>query len=260
MKHLPALLFKALVIILSCFHCAPNADADAAPLSAKELVRSAVDYWRDKTSYTESEMRVKRPSWEREMKMVGWTKGMKQSLIRFTAPAKDAGSASLTIDNDIWSYSPKVNRVIRIPASMKSQSWMGSDFSYRDLARSDEIVENYTHKIIDTRQADGHKVYVIEMVPFDSAPVVWGKEVLHVRDDYVMLKHEFYDQDMKLVKVLDTKEIKEIGGKLYPTLMRMTNVEKSEEWTEISTLEAEFGAAVPETTFTLSNLRNPRNR
>ncbi|MCB0346107.1 MAG: outer membrane lipoprotein-sorting protein [Bdellovibrionales bacterium] len=247
------LLFTFLIAPL----CA-SASEDSA--KAKEIVRAAVDYWRDKSSYTASEMQVKRPTWEREMKMVGWTKGMKKSLIRFTEPAKDAGNASLTINEDIWSYTPKVNRVIRIPASMKSQSWMGSDFSYRDLARSDEIVEDYTHKILETKQVDGHNVYVVEMVPHDSAPVVWGKEVLDVREDYVMLKHQFFDQDMKLVKVLETKEIRNLGGKLYPAVMRMSNVEKPEEWTEIRTIEAEFGAPVPDSTFTLSNLRNPRAR
>lgn len=250
----------AVMVAAATYVFSPAAVALNEAVDAAAVVRAAVDYWRDDSSYTESEMLVHRPTWERAMEMVGWTKGMNQSLIRFTAPAKDAGSASLTIDDDVWSYSPKINRVIRIPASMKSQSWMGSDFSYRDLARADDIVDQYRHRLLETRQADGHTVYVIEAVPLENAPVVWGKEVLHIRDDKLLLRHQFYDQDGKLVKELEAKEITTLGGKLYPSVMRMTNVEQPAEWTEVRTTEASFDVDVPERVFTLSNLRNPRNR
>jgi len=33
---------------------------------------------------------------------------------------------------------------------MMSQSWMGSDFSNNDLAKSDSIIDDYTHKITGT--------------------------------------------------------------------------------------------------------------
>ncbi len=34
----------------------------------------------------------------------------------------------------------KVNRVIKLPPSMMSQSWVGSDFSNNDIAKSDSII------------------------------------------------------------------------------------------------------------------------
>ena len=95
---------------------------------------------------------------------------------------------------------------------MMHQSWMGSDFSYNDLSKSDEIIESYDHKLIGEEQSEGKKVYVIESIPHETAPVVWGKEVIKVREDYIILLHDFYDQDMQLVKRLSTKKIEELSG------------------------------------------------
>ncbi|MCB0311640.1 MAG: outer membrane lipoprotein-sorting protein, partial [Bdellovibrionales bacterium] len=160
-------------------------------------------------------MTVHRPEWERRSELRSWTKDMTLSLVRFIAPAKDAGNATLTKDEEVWTFTPKTNRVIKIPASMKAQSWMGSDFSYQDLSRDDEIIDQYTHRLLSSENKDGHTIYTVESVPLDDAPVVWGKEILEIRDDYLILEHSFFDQDMKLVKKLTTRAIGPLGGKLF---------------------------------------------
>jgi radical SAM superfamily enzyme YgiQ (UPF0313 family) len=58
---------------------------------------------------------------------------------------------------------------------------------------------------------------VIESIPKEAAPVVWGREVVTVRDDYVLLEHAFYDQQGALVKKLTTQELKPMGGKISQT-------------------------------------------
>ncbi|MCB0336851.1 MAG: outer membrane lipoprotein-sorting protein, partial [Bdellovibrionales bacterium] len=193
--------------------------------SPKELIAAAIDNWRDSSSYTESSMTVHRPDWERKSAFRGWTQGRTKSLIQFTEPARDKGNASLRVDNSMWSYSPKVNRVIKIPASMMAQSWMGSDFSYQDLSRSDDLLVNYSHKLLNVAKTDGHDIYKIEARPLPQAAVVWGKEEISIRDDYVMMEHAFYDQEMKLVKVMKTFEVGRLGGKMYPIRMRMIKLE-----------------------------------
>ncbi|NVM21116.1 MAG: outer membrane lipoprotein-sorting protein [Desulfobacterales bacterium] len=225
---------------------------------AVDLIKAAINYWRDVSSYSVVDMTIHRPDWQRTMTLRVWTRGEKRSLVRVTAPAKDAGNGTLLVDNKMWTFSPKINRVIRIPSSMMYQSWMGSDFSNNDVARSDDLVYQYTHKLIGTENREGRKVFVVESVPFDSAPVVWGKEVIKIRDDYVMLEHAFYDQDMVLVKKMVTLEVKEMGGKQIAKLERMQKMDKPDEWTQILVIEARFGINMPATTFTLSNLRNPR--
>ena len=112
---------------------------------------------------------------------------------------RDAGNGTLTIDNNMWSFSPKVNRVIKVPSSMMGQSWMGSDFSNKDVSRADDIIDQYEHTLIGEEEHEGHRVHVVESIPHEEAAVVWGKEVLRIRDDDVLLSQEFYDQDGKRV-------------------------------------------------------------
>ena len=112
------------------------------------------------------------------MSMRGWTSGSKKSLVRVTAPKKDVGNGTLMVDNNMWSYAPKVNRVIKVPSSMMGQSWMGSDFSNKDVSRADDIVDQYDHTLLAKEENEGHTVFVIQSIPYEEAAVVWGKEIL----------------------------------------------------------------------------------
>jgi outer membrane lipoprotein-sorting protein len=225
---------------------------------AAGIIKSAIDYWRDVSSYSVADMTIHRPDWERTVTIRVWTRGEKESLVRVAAPPRDAGNATLLVDDDMWSYNPKINRVIKIPSSMMNQGWMGSDFSNNDLAKADDLIEQYTHKLLRTESHEGRKVYVIESVPKETAPVVWGREVVKVREDWLILAHEFYDQQGALVKKLVTSEIRPMGGKLVVARERMQKVDKPQEWTEVVTREVRFGIPIGAEVFTLANLRNPR--
>lgn len=246
-------LFLIPVLFAPLAGAAPAAGTDAA-----EIVRAAVDHWRGLSSYSRMTMIIHRPDWERSMSMRVWTKGDEKSLVRVTEPKKDEGNGTLTDGNNMWSYSPRVNRVIKIPSSLMGQSWMGSDFSNRDIARQDDIIDQYEHTMLDVGDADGHTVYTIQSVPHEEAAVVWGREVLEIRDDFVMLSHDYYDQDGELVKSLDSLEIAEMGGRTVARRQRMTKAAEPEEWTEIRVDEVEYGVDINDSLFTLSNLRNPR--
>ncbi len=237
-----------------------SADADqVADVDAKQLVREAWDYFRGQSSSAEMTMTIHRVDWERTMSMQSYTKGEKKSLVRVVAPKKDKGNGTLMNDKNMWSYSPKVNRVIKVPSSMMGQSWMGSDFSNKDVSRADDIVDSYTHTLLDTRQEEGLTIYTVQSVPLEDAAVVWGREVIEVREDYLMLSHRFYDQDDALVKEQNTLEIKEMGGRLTATKQRMHKVDSPDEWTEIVVSDVAYDADLDDSLFTLSNLRNPRD-
>ncbi|MEL7187226.1 MAG: outer membrane lipoprotein-sorting protein [Pseudomonadota bacterium] len=238
---------------------APVVSVGQEPLNARSIVKGAIDHWRGVSSVAEMTMVIHRPDWERTMTMRAWTKGEKQSLVRVLAPKKDRGNGTLTDDNNLWSYSPRVNRVIKVPSSMMGQSWMGSDFSNKDIAKADDIVDEYSHSLLSTEEVDGVTVYEIESIPHEEAAVVWGREVLRVREDYVMLTHSFYDQDDELVKTLETLAIDTMGGHTIAQRQRMYEVDTPDEWTEIAVNTVEYDVELSDSLFTLSNLRNPRD-
>lgn len=232
--------------------------ANAAQPNARDLVQKAMDHWRGLTSHSVMTMTIHRPDWERTLTMEAWSKGEKHTLVRVIEPKKDAGNATLLIDHSMWIYNPKINRVIKVPSSMMSQSWMGSDFSNKDISKSTDIIDQYDHELVATGDCAGQLCYTIASIPHEDAAVVWGKEVLVIRDDYVLMEEQYWDQDGKLVKRLKTLDVKEMGGRPVARQMRMGKVEAPEEWTELSIREITFDISIDERVFTLSNLRNPR--
>ncbi len=245
-------LLIPLILLLAGGHAA------AEERDATQIVRDAVDHWRGLSSYTEMTMVIHRPDWERSMTMQAWTKGDDRSLVRVIEPKKDRGNGTLTDDNSMWTFSPKINRVIKVPSSMMGQSWMGSDFSNKDIARADDIVDQYDHTVLSSADEDGVTVYEIESIPHEDAAVVWGREVSVVRDDFILLRQEFWDQDGILVKRMDATELAVMDGRTVASRMRMYKLESPEEWTEMVVDSVDFDVDMKSEVFTLSNLRNPR--
>ncbi|MFP4476068.1 MAG: outer membrane lipoprotein-sorting protein [Desulfatibacillaceae bacterium] len=244
-------------IAMAFLFALPSALA-AAERTADEIISAAQDQWRGDTSEATLTMVIHRPDWERTMTIKAFTRGADKSIFWITEPPRDAGNGTLKRGTDMWTYNPKVNRVIKLPPSMMSQSWMGSDFSNHDLSRSDTIVRDYDHSIAETREEDGHTVYVIESPAKPTAPVIWGSLRFEIRDDDVLLKEEYYDEDGVMVKQLVTERIEEMGGRLLPVVMKMERVEESGDYTKLIYEEVAFDMNLPDNMFTRASLRNPR--
>ncbi len=136
---------------------------------------------------------------------------------------------------------------------------MGSDFSYNDLSKSEDLITDYTHRLVATDQGGGHTTWTIEADPKPGAPVVWGKVVLKIRDDNVFVEEIFYDQDMKPARRMTADKIGLLAGRAYPLVMTMHPLDEPSQWTRIETDDGRFNVGVPGYLFTLSNLQNPRS-
>lgn len=222
---------------------------------AAELVTRAFHYLRGLSSESLIEMTIHRPAWERSVTIRAWTRGERQSLFTTLAPPKDKGNGTLKIDTTMWMYNPKVNRVIKLPPSMMSQAWMGSDFSNNDLAKSDTLIRDYRHELLDTTVVNGIKVFHIRSVPLPDAPVVWGKIELKIRQDLIMLEETFFDEDMEPVKQMTTQDIRTMGGRLFPASWFMRKTGTTDEYTRIDYREISFDASFPDSLFSLSGLK-----
>jgi outer membrane lipoprotein-sorting protein len=247
-----ALIFCYLIVLgwAPCFSTAHSEDAQA-------LIEAAVDYYRGRASVATVEMTIHRPAWERTMTIKAWTKGLKNSLFTVVAPPKDEGNSTLKRGTEMWTFNPKVNRVIKLPPSLMSQSWMGSDFSNNDLAKSDSILEDYIHTLMGTETHEGMKVFIIRSLPKPRAPVVWGMQILKVREDRILLAEAFYDEDLKLVKAMTGTDIEMLGGKLFPKVWKMEKADTPDEYTLLDYKALEFREDLPDRYFTLTALRDP---
>lgn len=222
------------------------------------IVEKAFDYWRGISSYAEFSMTIHRSDFERTMGMKGWTKGRSDALFFVQKPPKDAGNGSLKKGRDMWSYNPKINRAIKLPPSMMSQSWMGSDFSNDDLAKSDTILEDYVHTIID-RSKDGEQIiYTIESVAKEEAPVVWGKLILIIRDDHILLSEKFFDEDMELIKEMTAENLVTFSDRLFPKVWMMRRVDEEDRYTRLEYHILDFDIDIEDRMFTLASLKSKK--
>lgn len=248
-------LFTALCLV---FFAIIALSVNASAQDPQALVQASFDYYRGKASFATVDMTIHRPDWERVVTIKVWTKGQEESLFRIIAPPKDKDNGTLKKGREMWIYNPKVNRVIKLPPSMMSRSWMGSDFSNNDLAKSDSLIKDYSHSLIGSETHEGKKVYLIKSMPKPEAPVVWGMQELKIREDHIFLSEAFYDEDLKLVKIMTAHDIQMLGDRLFPKVWRMQKADARDEYTELNYKELAFKDDLPEHLFTISNLRNPR--
>ena len=115
---------------------------------AKDIVKKADDKAKGKTSIASITIQTIRPNWTREMSVKAWTKGKDLTLILVLAPAKEKGVVFLKRKKEVWNWIPSIERNIKMPPSMMSQSWMGTDFTNDDLVKEASIIEDYSHSFL----------------------------------------------------------------------------------------------------------------
>ena len=79
--------------------------------------------------------------------------------------------------------------------------------------------------------------------------------ILEIREDLIFLSEEFYDEDLKPVKIMTGHDIQMMGGKLFPKLWKMRRTDTADEFTELYYHEVRFDVGINEDMFTMSSLK-----
>lgn len=245
-----SLLLAALVLHLGAI------PALAADKSGKEILDYIDDLFRGDSSEARLTMRVKTEHWERTLELEAWSKGKEKSLIRILSPKKEEGTATLKSGNDLWNYLPKVNRVIKLPSSMMSGSWMGSHFTNDDLVKESRMAEDYNFEITFGGERDGENIIEITCIPKPEAAIVWGKVVVIVDGEtYIPKRIDYYDEDMELARTLTYSDPKQFGDRTLPSKLVIAPEDKPGESTTVIYEDISFNIGVPESKFSLRELR-----
>lgn len=226
---------------------------------ATEIIKKVDQKMRGNSSASNMTMKIVRPDWSREISMKGWSLGTDFSLILITAPARDQGTAFLKRDKEIWNWQPTIDRVVKLPPSMMTQSWMGSDFTNDDLVKESSIVKDYNHFIRGDTTLTNRDAWKIELIPREDAPVVWGRIVIYVsKDDYIELLIKYYDEDDFLINTMILSEIREMGGRLIPTRMDMIPAENPDHRTVILYNDIQFDIGISTDFFSIQKMKRIR--
>jgi len=127
-------------------------------------------------------------------------------------------------NDDQWIYLPVLKNVKRISSDSRSDYFMGSDFTYDDLG--ERKPDSDTHKLQREEIYGGEKCYVVESIPKDGEYIYSRTVSWIVKDKWIGLKKEFYDEDGNLLKILNVKEFKKVKNYLMITHSEMDNVSK----------------------------------
>jgi outer membrane lipoprotein-sorting protein len=242
-----------MLLILTCW----LNNMSAQEMSAKEIVRKADEKFNgEKSSYSLMSMMIIRPSWKRTIEFRNWTLGRDFALTLITAPPREAGQSFLKRGSEMWSWNPAINRLIKLPPSMMSQGWMGSDYTNDDILKESSVVNDYNHEIAGEEKIGDRLCYKIRMTAKENASIVWGRQLRWIdKKEFITLKAELYDEDGTLVRTETGSDIKIMDGRTIPSRIELTPADEQDNRTVVEIKEIKFNVPVAEDFFSQQNMK-----
>jgi outer membrane lipoprotein-sorting protein len=251
---------KPVLLIIILFALPGYSFLFAQQLSATEIVRKADEKFNgEKSGISTMVMTIIRPSWERTVEFKSWSMERENSLTLITAPAKDAGQTFLKRGQEMWNWNPAINRLIKLPPSMMSQGWMGSDYTNDDILKESSLVNDYINEIEGEEMIADRLCYKIKMVAKEGAPVVWGHQFRWIdKKDLLVLKTELYDEDGSLVRTELGSDIKMMDGRAIPTMLELLPSDEKGNKTIVIIKDIRFNVPIEESFFSQQNMKRVR--
>lgn len=248
---------KTLVLLLTMLLVVPLAHVHSQ--SAKEIIQKANDLSQGNTNESIMKMTVVRPTYTRTIGFKTWSKGTEFSMALISEPAKEKGQAFLKRQNEMWNWIPNIQRMVKLPPSMMSQGWMGSDFTNDELLKESSLVIDYTHTLLGSETVNNIDCYKIRLETKPEAAVVWGAQIKWIsKDGFFQIKSEYYDEDMELVKTELAFDIKTLGDRRLPTRFELIPADKPGNKTIVVIESAVFDKPIADSFFSQQNMKNLR--
>ena len=254
-------IVESIILVLAGLFIAPVIKpAGAQQMTAREIVKKADEKFNGEMSgYSVMSMTIIRPAWQRTVEFRSWSLEDDYALTLITAPAREKGQTFLKRGNEMWSWNPSINRLIKLPPSMMSQGWMGSDYTNDDILRESSVVNDYTHSSEGEEEVGGRLCYRIKLIANDDADVLWGSQIWWVdRKDFIIMKVELYDEDGYLVRTEIGMDLKTMDGRLIPTTIELVPAEEEGHRTVLRIIEVKFNVTIDESFFSQQNMKSIR--
>jgi len=220
--------------------------------SAKEIMKKVDENSRGESVHMKVTLSITSHSHTRTMKVESFSEGKNRSFVKILYPPKERGITFLSLNNQMWQYIPKIERIIKIPPSMMLQNWMGSDITNDDMVKQSSIIDDYDSKIL---KRDGD-VVTIELTPKEDASVVWGKIISEIdTKTFTSKKDIFYDEDGEIVREFIYEDVKKFGKYYLAKHWKILPKDKKSNFTEIYVDDAVYDKKIPSKYFSKSALK-----
>ncbi len=182
----------------------------------------------------------------RTIESESWSIGDEKSYTEYLAPAREAGTKMLKLEDKLWIFSPGTDRTIQISGHMLKQSVMGSDLSYEDMMDDPNLRSKYDAAVTGSEEFNGADCWILELHA-NSPDVAYQLRKMWVdKTRYLPLKEELYAKSGTLLKKTELFDIKRVGNRWYPGKIVFKDMLKKGDGTEFIVDKIEFNVTVPE--------------
>ena len=137
-----------------------------------------------------------------------------------------------------------------------SQNWMGTDFTNDDLVKESSVVNDYDHTIVGDTVINDRRCYIIQMIPKPEAAVLWSKLIVCIdKKDFLELHTRFYDEDGKIINIMNAYDVKTMDGRLIPTRFEMIPTDKKNQKTEMTYKTIKYNRPIEDAFFTSEKMK-----
>ena len=251
---------KVILLFVIVF-CSGNATwLTAQSISATDIIRKSDEKFNgEKSSVMVMSMTIVRPTWQRTVEFKNWSLGKEYALTLITAPARDIGQTFLKRGNEMWSWNPSINRLIKLPPSMMSQGWMGSDYTNDDILKESSVVTDYTHEIMGEEKIGDLVCYKIRMTAKENASIVWGHQIRWIeKKEFLVMRAELYDENGDLVRTEVGSDLKVFDGRTIPSKLELLPAEDPGNKTMVEIKDVKFNVQIEESFFSQQNMKRVR--
>ena len=234
-----------------------TAQAQSAPPTIDAITSRIDELYRSTGTIARIELTVVTPRQSRTLRMRSWSRGEDRALIVIESPAREAGTATLRRDRNLWNYLPRISRTIRVPPSMMLSGWMGSDLTNDDLTQSSSYRRDFTGTVV--WRSESPSGWLVRYEAREGTVGLWRRIEFVVSDDASMpLLARHYDRSMRLARIMEFRDVAELDGRRVPTRFVLLPQDREGHRTEMHYLSIDFDADVPESTFSLTELERGR--
>lgn len=202
------------------------------------------------------ELSIVTPRQTRTLRMQSWARGQERALIVIEAPAREAGTATLRRDRSLWNYLPRISRTMRVPPSMMLSGWMGSDLTNDDLTQSSTFQRDFVGTVVGRSESPAG--WLVRYEAREGTVGLWRRIEYVVGDDLLPRVARHHDRAMRLARVMQFEDVRELDGRRVPTRFVIVPQDREGHRTEMRYLSIDFDADVPESTFSLTELERRR--
>jgi len=227
----------------------------AQPPSGEEILKRIDNNFYAENRVSITSMIIKGRRATRTVKAKSWVRGMDKAFTEYLFPAREEGTKMLKIKDELWTWSPSTDRIIRIAGHMLRQSLMGSDVSYEDFMEDPELTNIYDAVVAGEETIEGRPCYVLDLKAKKEGVAYHTKKLWVDKERYIPLRQDWFAKGGKLLKTVTISEVFKVDNRWYPKRMVFKDVLKKGEGTEFIIESVDFNTEIPEHIFTKASLR-----